>query len=121
MSPVFHALDDLDLKLSSQAPPIAYINLGVPEDFGIKYAPHFFAALRADLPKLKLTLHRDCNKNLIKMLQKGQLCSIVIADDGFALESFYVHTIYEDEMGFFVSPQLKERNFDRLIEDKGLG
>ena len=110
ISPVFSALDNLDIKLRS-APPIAYVNLGLPEDFSMKYSPLLFKSLRAVLPSIKLTIFNERSESLIKALRQGKLCSAVIVADEFILDSFYTKTVYKDELGFFVRSFPRRKGF----------
>lgn len=120
ISPVFNALNNLDIKLRSKIPPVDYINLGVPEDVAIKYCPIFFKELRSVLPKLKLRIYTGRSNKLVKMVRQGQLCSAIVVQDHCVLETFYTHLLYEDEMGFFVAPHLKEKILSQLVQLESL-
>ena len=120
MSPVFEALDELDMKVNTKIPSIAYINLGATDDFSLKYTPLLFKELKAVLPHLKLTTHSGRSDDLLKMIRKGELCSAILVADDSALEPFYVITLYEDKFGFFVSPSFEHKSLEELIETQGL-
>ena len=120
ISPVFNALDNLHIKITTKVPPIAYINLGATQELSLQYTPLLFKDLKKVLPQLKLTVYSNRSDELLKMIRKGELCSAILVADDSSLEPFYVITLYEDEFGFFVKPELKNKNLEGLIEKHGL-
>ena len=120
MSPVFSALDDLDIKLKKDVPSIDYINLGVTEEFALYYCPRLYKELKAELPQIKLITYSNRSDNLIKMIRAGELCSAMVVADDSTLDSFSSSTIYEDEFGFFINSNLKDKSLEELMEKYGL-